>query len=332
MNGISSTLGIIPTRVSSLSKVGVIIPTFNAAPFWELLYSRLSLQGLAPEQILIIDSSSTDGTIDLARSVGYQCISIAQRDFNHGRTRQLGCNHFHWAELLIYMTQDALPAKSDSFSTLCDVFADPTIGAACGRQLSRPEANAIERHARLFNYPETSNKRNLSSRATLGLKATFFSNSFAAYRRSSLLQAGGFPSNVIVAEDSVVAARLLILGWEIAYVGDAAVVHSHAFTVRQEFSRYFDTGVHHAREPWIRRNFGGAGKEGQRFVISELFYLRLHHLSLIPLALFRTLSKSLGYQLGIRERYFPIVVKRYISSQPLFWNDIRNPKTTQGDN
>jgi rhamnosyltransferase len=296
-----------------------------------LLHSRLDLQGLAPEQILIIDSSSTDGTIELARAVGYACISVAQRDFNHGRTRQLGCTHFHSAELLIYMTQDALPAQSDSFLTLCDVFADSTIGAACGRQIFRPEADAIERHARLFNYPETSNKRDFSSHSTLGLKATFFSNSFAAYRRSSLLQAGGFPSNVIVAEDSVVAARLLMLGWQIAYVADAAVIHSHSFTVQQEFRRYFDTGVHHAREPWIRESFGGAGKEGKRFVLSELSYLRSHQFGLIPSALFRTLSKFLAYQLGIREKYIPVVVKRSFSLQPAFWNRTQNAGATQVD-
>ncbi|WP_157478232.1 glycosyltransferase family 2 protein [Granulicella tundricola] len=305
------------------SKVGVVVPTFNAAPLWEALRSRLDLQGLPPEQILIIDSSSTDGTISLAKAAGYRCISITKSDFNHGRTRQLGCDHFDWADILIYITQDALPADATSFSTLCSVFVDPKVGAACGRQLPRPGANAIERHARLFNYPETSTQRNLSSRAYLGIKAAFLSNSFAAYRRSALLQAGGFPSNVIMAEDSVVAARLLMGGWEVAYIAEAAVIHSHSLSIWQEFSRYFDTGVHHACEPWIRETFGGAGNEGKRFVISELFYLRTHQVGLIPSALIRTFSKLFAFQLGLREKYFPVVIKRSLSLQPSFWTTLK---------
>ena len=326
MSGTAHRSTVWPSTMSDSSKIGVVIPTFNAAPFWQDLRARLDLQGIEPKQILVIDSSSTDGTFDLARSAGYQSISIKQSDFNHGRTRQLGCDYLDWADLLIYMTQDALPANSSSFSTLCNVFTDPKVGAACGRQLPRPGANAIERHARLFNYPETSNRRDFSSRKHLGIKAAFLSNSFAAYRRSSLLQAGGFPGNVIVAEDSVVAARLLMAGWEVAYVAEAAVIHSHPFTIRQEFSRYFDTGVHHASEPWIRETFGDAGSEGKRFVISELSYLRSTQFGLIPSALLRTASKLLAYQLGLREKYLPLFVKRKLSLQPSFW---RSPSGTE---
>lgn len=302
-----------------LSRVGVVIPTFNAEPLWESLRFQLDRQGLAPEQILIIDSSSTDGTLGLAKSAGYQCITIPQSEFNHGRTRQSGCDHLDWADILIYLTQDALPADPGSFATLCKVFEDSQVGAACGRQLPRPGANAIERHARLFNYPESSTKRQLSSRMDIGIKAAFLSNSFAAYRRSALLQVGGFPGNVIVAEDSVVAARLLMAGWAVAYVAEAIVIHSHSFTIRQEFSRYFDTGVHHAREPWMRKTFGSAGAEGKRFVRSELLYLGTHQMRLIPPALFRTLSKLVAFQLGLRAKYIPLLINRRISSQPSFW-------------
>lgn len=323
MSGVALGFTGLPSMNRDWSTVGVVIPTYNAASHWGALRSRLDLQGLDPSQILIIDSSSTDGTVQLARSAGYQYLAIPQSEFNHGRTRQLGCDYFDWAEILIYLTQDALPADPSTFSTLCDVFTDTKVGAACGRQLPRPGANAIERHARLFNYPETSTKRDFSSRAHLGIKAAFLSNSFTAYRRSALLQAGGFPRNVIMAEDSVVAARLLMQGWEVAYVAEAAVVHSHPLTIKQEFSRYFDTGVHHAREPWIRETFGGAGNEGKRFVLSELSYLRSTELALLPSALFRTVSKLFAFQLGLREKYLPLAFKRRLSLQPSFWTFLK---------
>lgn len=224
------------------------------------------------------------------------------------------------ADILLYMTQDALPVDASSFATLCSAFEDSQVGAACGRQLPRPGADVIERHARLFTYPDCSTKRNLDSRMQIGIKAAFLSNGFAAYRRSALLQVGGFPGNVIVAEDSVVAARLLMAGWNVAYVAEAVAVHSHSFTIRQEFSRYFDTGVHHAREPWMRETFGAAGAEGKRFVLSELSYLRTHRISLIPSALFRTFSKLVAFQLGLQVKHLPLVINRSLSLQPSLWN------------
>ena len=152
----------------------------------------LDSQGLDPEQILIIDSSSTDQTRALARDAGYRVIRIDQRDFSHGGTRQLAGDRLPWAETLLYITQDALPANENSFRNLCAAFADPTVGAAYGRQLPRTSAGPIERHARLFNYPGHSSIRTYESRLRIGIKAAFLSNSFAAYRRSALAQVGGF--------------------------------------------------------------------------------------------------------------------------------------------
>jgi rhamnosyltransferase len=111
----------------------------------------------------------------------------------------------------------------------------------------------------------------------------------------------------------------LIAGWEIAYVADATVIHSHAFTLRKEFARYFDIGVHHAREKWIVTQFGKADKEGQRFLRSELSYLLAEDASLIPVAVFRTFLKLIAYQMGCRERHIPLAVKTFLSGQKAFW-------------
>ena len=61
--------------------------------------------------------------------------------------------------------------------------------------------------------------------------------------------------------------------YKIAYIADAMVKHSHNYSLIEEFKRYFDIGVFHADQQWIRNNFGGAGGEGKTFLISELLYL-----------------------------------------------------------
>lgn len=111
------------------------------------------LASVSPEHVLIIDSSSSDGTADLARAVGFGVMSIDKKDFNHGTTRQLGAIVLHDAEVLVYLTQDTILQDPCTLERLLSAFADPSVAAAYGRQLPRPKATPIEAHARSFNYP-----------------------------------------------------------------------------------------------------------------------------------------------------------------------------------
>jgi rhamnosyltransferase len=301
------------------AQVAVVVPTCNAARDWPRFNAGLRAQGLPPNQILIIDSESNDGTRELAAAEGYTVVKIPRREFNHGGTRQRALSHVPWATIAVYLTQDAVLATSDAIDRLLEVFTDPQIGAVFGRQLPRPGAGPIETHARLFNYPEASGVRDFESRKTLGIKATFLSNSFAAYRVDALCAVGGFPTNTIIAEDALVAGRLLLAGWKTAYVAEAQVYHSHGFTVSEEFRRYFDTGVYHHREAWLREKFGGAGGEGKRFVMSELRYLTPRHMHLVPLALLRTVSKAVGYHLGRREAKLGRMWAKRLSYHKGYW-------------
>lgn len=304
-------------------KVAVIVPTLNAAGDWQR-FSRALLVNVSAEMVHILDSESTDGTIELAEAAGFQTRLIPREEFNHGGTRQLGVELCPDADVIVFLTQDAPLADSAAIPTLLRAFEDSTVGAAYGRQLPRPEANPIEAHARLFNYPEQSSLRVLEDREQLGFKSIFISNSFAAYRRTALIKIGGFRKDVIFGEDTVAAAKLLLARWKIAYVAEAKVYHSHSYTWRQEVHRYFDIGVLHAREGWLRQEFGGAGREGARFVRSELSHLWLRAWWLIPSALVRTGLKWIAYRLGRMESRLSLYWKRRLSMHSKFWTDTDN--------
>ena len=298
--------------------VRAVVPTLNAAADWPDFAPPL-LASLAPEQVLIVDSSSTDRTATLAQNAGFRLYSIQQSEFNHGATRQLAAELLPEADILIYLTQDAILTTPESIENLLRPFADSSVAAAYGRQLPRVGAGAIEAHARDFNYPEQSEIRSFASRQRLGFKTIFISNSFAAYRRSALMAAGGFPRQVIFGEDTLIAARLLMAGSKIAYVAEASVRHSHPYTWTQEFKRYFDIGVLHGRERWLQDSFGGTGGEGKRFVASELNYLRQKDPLRIPSGMIRTGLKLLGYKLGRSERNLSLAMKRRLSMNRRFW-------------
>jgi len=300
-------------------KVTVIVPTLNASSIWSRFVQALKEQQVPPSRIVIIDSSSGDRTADLAKREGFRLLEIERSTFNHGGTRQWAADLESDAEILVCLTQDAILANSNSLQNLISTFDDPSIGAAYGRQLPRPGAGPIESHARYFNYPGQSGVRTLKDRELLGFKAIFISNSFAAYRCGALKAVGGFPTNTIFGEDTVVAARLLLAGWKIAYVAEATVYHSHSYSCVREFKRYFDVGVLHARESWLLDEFGTAGGEGQRFVLSELKYLWHAHKAYIPSALIRTVAKYTGYRLGRMEAKLSPGIKYRLSMHRYFW-------------
>ena len=303
------------------SKCAIIIPTFNAGRHWHALHEGLQRLGIDKSQVLIVDSTSTDDTHALVEQAGYRMVVNPTESFRHGRTRQMAADLLPDAEFLVYLTQDAIPCDEQSLTYLLQSFDDPYVGAVYGRQLPRPQADAIEQHGRLFIYPACSGTRDFASRKSLGFRSAHFSNSFAAYRRSAFNEAGGFPHHVIASEDVSVAARMLLKGWSIAYCAEAKVIHSHSLSLTAEFSRYFDTSVHHQQEIWIIEQFGSVGGEGLKFVRSELRYLTKTAPQLIPLAILRTAVKWTAYQCGRREYMLPLWLKRALSAQPTFWTD-----------
>ncbi|MFA5913368.1 MAG: glycosyltransferase family 2 protein [Burkholderiales bacterium] len=300
--------------------IGLIVPTMNAGNGWEGWIESLKSQSLKPDRVLVVDSSSEDQTARLAKSARFEVLVIPRSDFNHGATRQLAAEVLADTDIFIYLTQDALLADPDALQNLVGHFVNESVGAVYGRQLPHPNAKPFGSHARLFNYPETSQVRSMADASRLGIKTAFISNSFAAYRRSAFMAVGGFPSNTILSEDTYVSAKLLLGGWKIVYCAEAQVFHSHDYSLIQEFKRYFDIGVFHAREYWVRAEFGGAEGEGKKFVLSEVRYLMWHAPWLIPSAILRTFSKYAGYQLGLHENHMPVALKRHLSMHKGFWS------------
>jgi len=274
---------------------------------------------MQPEEVLVIDSGSTDKTVDIATNAGFKITVIDKETFNHGGSRQRAIETLTGSDYVVFLTQDAVLADSRSLKNLLKYFNDKRVAAVCGRQRPRKSAGFIEAHARLFNYPKRSFTRSMYDAEKLGLKTAFISNSYAAYRITALTEVGGFPENVIFGEDMYVAAKLLMADYKIAYASDACVYHSHDYSMSQEFKRYFDMGFFHVHNSWIRQEFGAAEREGLKFVISELKYLSRHAFWQIPEGLLRTILRYAGFRLGYVERYIPLNIKQKISMNPRYF-------------
>lgn len=305
----------------TFENVYCVIPTYQAGVSWPKFIESIKQQtAVTSDKIIIIDSSSTDNTVALSGESGFNVHIISKETFNHGGTRQLAVSLLpNEADVVVFLTQDALLAFPDSIEKLVSAFDDPSVGCAYGRQLPHHNANMLAIHARLFNYPGSSYVRTLADVSNYGIKTAFLSNSFAAYRISALQLVGGFPDNLILAEDMIVAAKMLQAGYKVAYISDACVRHSHNYTPWQEFKRYFDIGVLHTRERWLLETFGAPNGEGWRFVLSEWGYIFKHAPWLWPLSILNTLMKWSGYNLGKQERFLSLSLKRRVSMVKGYW-------------
>ena len=308
-----------PMPLTQAEHIALVIPTLNAGRHLDRLVPALASQTLRPGRFLVVDSGSSDGTPEVLAQAGATVRAIAQETFDHGGTRQMAVEMLPEAEVVIFLTQDAVPADRESLANLIRPFAEPTVGVTYGRQLPQPGAGPLASHARLFNYPEQSHVRSLADVPRFGVKTAFCSNSFAAYRRRALLDVGGFPAPSVHGEDMLAVAALLKGGWTVHYVADARVYHSHDYTAAQTFRRYFDIGVLHATS-WDRLvQFGTPEGEGWRFLRSEMAYLAERKPGLIPDAMWHTLCKYAAYRLGLLQSWLPLQIKRKLGMNSGYW-------------
>ncbi len=300
-------------------KVGLCVPTLNAGERWSTWLDALKEQTFSLDQILVIDSMSDDNTVALAESYGINCVKINRSEFNHGGTRNRALSLLKGLDVVIFMTQDAILASDTSIEQLVDFLDDSGASAVYGKQLPHDDADILAIHARQYNYKDESYVYSEADIPRCGIKTVFLSNSFAAYRKDDLLSVGGFPEDVILAEDSYVAAKLILAGKKVGYCASSVVFHSHNYTLMEEFKRYFDIGVFHTRQDWIRKRFGVAEGEGLRSVVSELRLMFPRYLYLIPYAFLKTLFKYAGYRAGLKEAILPRKLKYFLSMHRGFW-------------
>jgi rhamnosyltransferase len=121
----------------------------------------------------------------------------------------------------------------------------------------------------------------------------------SAIKTKEFKELGGFPENIVMFEDLIFAAKAIMKGYKIAYVPEAAVWHSHNFSLVQQFRRYRDAGISLRNNSWIFEH-AKTNREGAEFLRQEIAYLvkndRTHW---IPYAIAESLFKYAGFWLGL---------------------------------
>ncbi|MGU3415451.1 glycosyltransferase family 2 protein [Enterobacteriaceae bacterium C34A] len=301
-------------------KIGLAIVTYNGGKIWEQAALAIH-QNCNPDiDVIVIDSQSKDNTQLIAKKYNYIVHEISSADFNHGGTRNLAMNLFSDKDYVIFLTQDAILANKSSVINLINYMSTNDLSAAYGKQLPHDDANAIAEHARYFNYGNESFINTQNNIAQRGIKTVFMSNSFSAYRVNDFHKIGGFPTNTILCEDMFFAAKAIVKGFRTGYCAEAVAHHSHNYTTLEEFKRYFDIGVFHHDEPWIKESFSGVSSEGTKFIKSEINFLTKKNFWMLFKAFTNNAGKIIGYKIGLNYKKLPKSVIKKISMHKRYWD------------
>lgn len=229
-----------PKRKAAKPKASVVIPTYNAGPQFEaVLDGVLEQHAPWPFEVLVIDSGSTDGTLELiAKRPRVRLHQIDKSEFSHGGTRNLGVE-LTSGDYIAFLTHDALPANNAWLFNIVEALeVRPEAAGAFGKHFAYPEASAFTKRdldahfSGMLNYPLCVSRDTDVARYRAGDEGWqqflhFYSDNNSCFRRSVWEK---IPYRVVeFGEDQLWAYDIIEAGYSKLYAAQATVYHSHDY-------------------------------------------------------------------------------------------------------
>jgi glycosyltransferase involved in cell wall biosynthesis len=290
--------------VSQDLSLSVVVPVRDGARYLHEVLAAVAQQAPAAE-VLVVDSGSTDGSVEIARRAGARLHEIASGDFGHGRTRNLGAE-LTSGDVIAFLTQDATPAPGWAAAIL-GPFADPRVGVVLGPQLPRPGTPPMVARELAWFF------------ANLPAQDPYLSNVNAAYRRACWEEVRF--RDVPYAEDQAFGRDLRQTGWRKAFAPDAAVLHAHDYSTLGFWRRAFDEarGLRETRD-WVERispraTLGGIRRQVRRDQrwMREQGWRRARRAVWVPRSAAHHAGRKLFAWLGSRADRLPRPLRRALS-------------------
>jgi rhamnosyltransferase len=307
------------------NSISIVIPVLNAGAFLpDLLPALLRQAPTPPVEILLVDSNSSDNTVALAAQHKNTRV-IPAGVFSHGGARNLGVEQTQ-GDLVVFLTQDALPANDAWLHELIAPFKAPLVAATFSRQIPRADASPMESFFLKTHFPQMGKRYGFApppcgaeqaGPSSLSFqKDVFFSNVGSAVRRD-VIRKYPFDPHLIMSEDQQFARDIIMAGFTVAYAPASVVIHSHNYTCLQAFRRYFDS-VYSLTQIFPRHDLKSSVGMGTKYLRQEALMM-LHH----PRWLFHyagyVFAKTMGTILGHFADKLPVSILKRVSMHSYFW-------------
>ena len=221
-----------PAKGTSARTVGIVIRTLNESELIRRCLETLAAQsGDFDLDVLVVDSGSTDATLEIAQAHGARITTLAPGDFNYSKALNLGIEQVR-GEIVVSLSAHAIPVDDDWLERATAHFADPKVAGVFTRQVPWPGAPWQEVHRLQHQFGSTPRTYSNGDAAEV-----VFSNAASAIRRTAWSdQRFTLPA----VEDIDWAQRVVSAGWLIVYEPDVSVFHSHHEDPRAQAQRLID--------------------------------------------------------------------------------------------
>lgn len=210
--------------------VSIIMRTKDVADIVGQTLAALYSQTVKDFDLLVVDSGSTDATLDIVGRYPARLIQIRPEDYYPGRVLNRAMADTD-GDIVVFMNSDVVALRPDTLENLLAAFENPRTMAAFARQLVRPEAHDWVIRDYIEAYPSSGNAPSWQP----------YSLPLAAMRREAW-QIQPFYTDAWGSEDTEWGVRARERGFEVAYVPESLVMHSHNYTLRQLYGRRFIEG------------------------------------------------------------------------------------------
>lgn len=209
------------------STVSIVIRALNEASHIGRLLASLAAQTQQPDEIILVDSGSTDRTVEIAEQFDCKVIHMPPSEFTFGRSLNWGCEAAK-GDVLVFVSAHVYPLDPAWLSKLTAPFEDPQVALSYGGQTGDHRSNFAE--IRLLNrwFPPESNPDQTDP---------FCNNANCAVRKTAW-ETQRYDESLPGLEDLAFARDLLSSGHRISYVADARIAHVHEEQFRQTLNRY----------------------------------------------------------------------------------------------
>ncbi len=212
----------------ALPTTSIVIRTLNEAEHLGTLFDSIDQQVQQPDEIVLVDSGSTDQTVAIAEARGASIVHIPPGEFTFGRALNWGCEAAK-GEVLVFVSAHVYALHETWLSQLLEPFANSQVGLSYGGQTGDHRSNFAEIQLLKRWFPDDG--------GTLDQQNPFCNNANCAVRRS-LWEEEPYDETLTGLEDMAFARRIRAAGHQIAYVPNAKIAHVHEEAARQTFNRY----------------------------------------------------------------------------------------------
>ena len=219
-------------------RVSIVVRALNEAANLPALFDGIARQTRQPDEVILVDSGSTDETVSISERAGARVVHMASHDFSFGRALNIGCTAAT-GDVFVFVSAHVYPLDEHWLERLVAPLEQyDDVALAYGRQSGDEDRTAFSEMEIL--------RRWFPDKPDPDQDHPFCNNANCAVR-ASVWKTLPYDEQLTGLEDMDWARRALAEGHRISYVADAPVAHVHEETFGQTVNRYRREAIAHKR-------------------------------------------------------------------------------------